>query len=92
MMILIFQEKRGDLGYVETYKTEIVNNKNLSDSLSVIKNSIQNLFDELLREKRSSKYIISVKISLKKRINDNEFDSKILYFNSVTKTVINRRY
>ena len=60
--------------------------------MSVIKNSIQNLFDELLREKRSFKYIISVKISLKKRINDNEFDSKTLYFNSVTKTVINRRY
>ena len=60
--------------------------------MSVIKNSIQNLFGELLREKRSFKYIISVKISLKKWINDNEFDSKTLYFNSVTKTVINRRY
>ena len=38
------------------------------------KNSIKNLFDELLREKRGFKYIISVKITLKKRINDNEFD------------------
>ena len=42
------------------------------------KNSIKNLFDELLREKRGFKYIISVKITLKKRINDNEFDPKIL--------------
>ena len=39
------------------------------------KNSIKNLFDELLREKRGFKYIISVKITLKKRINDHEFDT-----------------
>ena len=60
--------------------------------MSVSKNSIKNLFDELLREKRGFKYIISVKISLKKRINDNEFDPKTLYFNSLIKTVTNRRY
>ena len=56
------------------------------------KNSIKNLFDELLREKRGFKYIISVKIILKKRINDNEFDPKTVYFNSPVKTVINQRY
>ena len=60
--------------------------------MSVSKNSIKNLFDELLREKRGFKYIISVKITLKKRINDNEFDPGTLYFNSLMKTVINRRY
>ena len=60
--------------------------------MSVSKNSIKNLFDELLTKKRGFKYIISVKISLKKRINDNEFESKTLYFNSLIKTVINRRY
>ena len=36
------------------------------------KNSIKNLFDKSLREKRGFKYTISVKITLKKRINDNE--------------------
>ena len=60
--------------------------------MSVSKNSIKNLFDELLREKRGFKYIISVKITLKKRINDNEFDPKTLHFNSIVKTVINQRY
>ena len=30
--------------------------------------------------------------TLKKRINDNEFDLKTLYFNSLIKTIINRRY
>ena len=60
--------------------------------MSVSKNSIKNLFDELLREKRGFKYIISVKITLKKRINDNEFEPKTLYFNSLVNTVINQRY
>ena len=60
--------------------------------MSASKNSIKNLFDELLREKRGFKYIISVKITLKKRINDNEFDPKTLHFNSLIKTVINQRY
>ena len=55
-MVLIFQEiKRAFKGYVETYKVEIINNKSLSDSLSVSKNSIKNLFDKLLREKRGCK-------------------------------------
>ena len=90
--INISRKERALRGYAETYKVEIINNKNLSDSLSVSKNSIKNLFDELLREKRGFKYIISVKITLKKRINDNEFDPKTLYFNSLIKTVINRRY
>ena len=79
-------------GYAKTYKVEIINNRNSRDSLSVSKNSIKNLFNELLREKRGFKYIRSVKITLKKRINDNEFDLKTLYFNSLIKTVINRRY
>ena len=56
------------------------------------KNSIKNLFDKILREGRGFKYIISVKITLKKRINDNEFDPRTLYLNSLAKTVINQRY
>ena len=79
-------------GYAETYKVETINNRNLSDSFSLSKNSINNLFDDLLRQKRGFKYIISVKITLKERINDNQFDPKILYFNSLIKTVINRKY
>ena len=90
--INISRKERAFKKYAETHEVEIINNKSLSDSLSVSKNSIKNLFDELLREKRGFKYIISVKITLKKRINDNEFDPKTLYFNSLIKTVINQRY
>ena len=87
-----FKKKRAFKRYADTYEVEIINNRSLSNSLTVSKNSIKNLFDELLRERRGFKYIISVKITLKKRINDNEFDPRTLYFNSLVKTVINRRY
>ena len=90
--INISRNERTLRGHAKTYKVEIINNKNLSNSLSVSKNNIKNLYDELLRKKKGFKYIISVKISLKKRINNNEFDPKTLYFNSLVKTVINQRY
>ena len=103
--INISRKERAFRGYAETYKVKIINNRNLSDSLFMSRNSIKNLFDEfvsinsiknlfdeLLREKRGFKYRISVKITLKKRINDNEFDPRTLYFNSLIKTVIDQRY
>ena len=87
--INILRKERALRRYAEAYKVEIINNRNLSDSLSVSKKSIKNLFDKLLREKKGFKYIISVKITLKKRINDNEIDPKTLCFDSPVKTVIN---
>ena len=74
-------------GYTEACKVEIINNRNLSDSLFENKKSIKKLFARLLREKRGFKYIISVKISLKKRINDNDIDPRTVYLNSSAKTV-----
>ena len=50
-IVNILRNERTFTGYVETYKVEINNDRNLSDLLSVIKNSIKNLFDELLRKK-----------------------------------------
>ena len=50
--INISRKERALRGYAETYKVEIINNKNLSDSLSVSKNNIKNLFNKLLREKK----------------------------------------
>ena len=73
-------------------KVEIINNKSLSDLLSVSKNSIKKLFDELLREKRGFKYVLSTKIILKKRINDKKHKYSTVYFNSLVKTVINQIY
>ena len=50
-MILIFKKKR-NLEGMSKHKVELINNKNLIDSLSVSKNSIKNFFDELLRDKK----------------------------------------
>ena len=70
--INISRNERAFKGYAKTYKVQIINNKSLRDLLSVSKNSTKNLFDELLREKRGFKYVLSTKIILKKRINNNE--------------------
>ena len=56
------------------------------------KNSIRTLSDELLREKRGFKYVLSSKSILKKRINENEHKYPTVYFNLLIKTIINRRY
>ena len=42
----ISRKKRAFKRYAKTYKIEIINNKSLSDSLSVSKNSMKNLFDD----------------------------------------------
>ena len=56
--INVSRKERAFKRYVETYEVKIINNKNLSDSLYVSKNSIKNLFDDLLRERRSFKCIM----------------------------------
>ena len=53
--INVSRKERAFKRYVETYEVKIINNKNLSDSLYVSKNSIKNLFDDLLRERRGFK-------------------------------------
>ena len=78
--------------YAATYGVEIIDNKNLGDSLVISKPAIKDLFSNLLREKKGLKYVLSTKITLKKRINDNEHTYSTVYFNSIVKTVINRRY
>ena len=38
------------------------------------------------------KHVLSTKIILKKRVNDNEHKYSTVYFNSLVKTVVNSRY
>ena len=49
--INILRNERTFRGYAKTYKVEVINNRKLSDLLSVIKNNIKDLFDKLLRKK-----------------------------------------
>ena len=91
-IINVLRKARAFKKYAETYEVEIINSKSLNDSLSVSKDSIKNLFDELLREKKGFQYFLSTKIILKKRTNNNEHTYSTVYFNSLVETVINRRY
>ena len=90
--INILRKHRAFENYAETYDIEIINNKNLSDSLVISKPAIKDLFSNLLRDKNGFKYVLTAKISLKKHINNNEPKDATVYFNSLVKTVINRRY
>ena len=65
--------------------------KSLMDTLDLSKTSINELFTDLLREKRGFKYFITARVTLKKR-QGNNFIIKRPYFNSKIKTVINDRY
>ena len=42
--INISKKERAFRGYAQTYKVEVIDNKRLSDSLSVSKNNIKNYF------------------------------------------------
>ena len=75
-----------------SYKVELVEKKDPVVQLEAGKSSIKDLFSNLLNEIKSFKYQIAVKILLKKyKLNEKiEFDP--VYFNSVTKLVINNKF
>ena len=79
--------------YEETYEAEVVDRINLSDSLFLEKSSIIDLFLDLLKEKRSFKYILSVKVTLKRWNNEtNTYDIDTIFHNSDTITVTNQKF
>ena len=60
--------------------------------LEASKLSIKNLFSDLLNETKGFKYQITVKVLLKKYKLNGEIEFAPVYFNSLTKTVINHRF
>ena len=52
--------------YAETYDVEVIDNKSLDDSLFLAKKSINDLFRDLLKEKRGFKYNLEVVVTLKR--------------------------
>ena len=77
--------------YAMSYKVEIVDRKDLIVQFEASKSSIKDLFNDLLIKKRGFKYQITVKVLLKKYKPNGETEFTPVYFNSSTKTVINRR-
>ena len=79
--------------YAETYNVEVDNRVNLSDSLFLAKSSIIDLFKVLLKEKRGFKYILSVRVTLKRWNNENNtYDIDTIFRNSAPITVTNQRF
>ena len=79
-------------GYAKSYKVEIIERKDPIIQLEASKSSIKDLFSDLLNETKGFKYQITVKVLLKKYKLNGEIEFAPVYFNSVTKTVINHRF
>ena len=75
-----------------SYKVEIVERKDPIVQLEASKSSIKDLFNDLLNETKGFKYQITVKVLLKKYKHNGEIEFAPVYFNSVTKAVINHRF
>ena len=89
----ISRRQRAYKRYIETYNVEVVDRISLSDSLFLAKNSIVDLFKDLLKEKRSFKYNLMATITFKLwKSATNTYDIKTVLFDSGRITVINERF
>ena len=79
-------------GYAMSYKVEIVERKDLIVQLETSKLRIKDLLGNLLSEAKGFNYQLTVKVLLKKYKLNGEIEFDPVYFNSVTKTVINQRF
>ena len=76
---------------METYEVEVVDRISLSDSLFLAKSCIIDLFLHLFKEKRGFKYILSVKLTLKRWNNEtNTYDIDTIFRNSDTIAVTSK--
>ena len=79
-------------GYAMSYKAELIEKKDLVLQLETSKLSIKDLFSDLLKETKGFKYQITVQILLKKCKPNKEIEFAPVYFNQVTKLVINHKF
>ena len=79
-------------GYAMSYKVEIIERKYPIVQLETSKSSIKYFFSDPLNETKGFKYQIMVNILLKKYKLNGGIEFASVYFNSVTKTVINHRF
>ena len=89
----ISRRERGHRSYAETYDVEVIDRISLSDSLFLAKSSINDLFRDLLQEKRGFKYNLLATITLKRWNNAiNRYDIETIYIRSEAITVTNQRF
>ena len=73
-------------------KVEINERKYQIVLLEASRSSNKDLFSDLLRETKDFKYHITVKNLIKKYKLNEEIEFAPVYFNSMTKTVVNHRF
>ena len=92
-IISILRKEYAFRNYAETYEIEIADDISLSDSLFLAKSSMFDLFKDLFEEKRGFKYILSVRVTLKRWNNEtNAYDIDTVFRNSDPITVTNERF
>ena len=75
--------------YAKSSSIEIIDSKDPLIQLNASKLSIKDLFKDLLYEMKEFKYQITVNILLSKTKINGDVEYSSVYFNSITKTVIN---
>ena len=89
----IFRREDAHKYYAETYDVEVTDNKSLDNPLFLAKRSINDLFRDLLKEKRGFKYNLGAVITLKRWNNaTNTYDIKTIPLKAKAITVVNRRF
>ena len=75
-----------------SYKVEIIEKKDPIIQLEASKLSIKNLFNDLFNELKGFKYQITLEVLFKKYKRNGEIEFRLVYFNSLTKTVRNQMF
>ena len=78
--------------YAMSHKVKITDRRYPIVQLEASKSSIKDLFSDLLNEAKGFKYKITVKVLLKKYNGHGDIEFDPVYFNLVTKRVINHRF
>ena len=78
--------------YAQSSKIEIVHKRDIVVQLKASKISIAKLFKDLLIELKGFKYQVTLAVLLSKVKNSGETEYSPVYFNSLTKTVINNKF
>ena len=88
----IVKNKTAFNGYAQRYKIEIVDKRDVIVQLKATKISIVELFKDLLIELKGFKYQITLAVLFSKVKSSGETEYSPVYFNSLTKTVINNKF
>ena len=88
----IVKNKTAFSGYAQSYKIEIIDKRDVTVQLKATEIVIKELFKNLLIELKGFKYQITLAVLSSKVKNSGGIEYSPVYFNSLTKTVINKNY